>query len=532
MNNNSNNNFFELIAKGVPITTPIAILSNDLYELTNDKKRLISKVDEEFKKYLNYLNSNFKSNDVELFSSLCIASDSETLDKHLYFSVGGFISSLLYNLNVDNACNKGITNNQFAVDEFKKRYAAKIKKRIGRLSAVTSENSLRKEFPFLYNKYYELKTKIYDVLKPIIEMIDDKNTSLINKARMKAEVRRSLLKYGIDTDLEELLEEGRNFSVKSFCKSYAETFNDYFEHIDEITEYLSSHPLDINELGIEPEKLELYIASISMKICEHADKDIRQKYLYFVTTYFNSNKERKTSTTPQIRVGIQKNDYIKYKKSGKLITPKDLYLRYREFISQHPEIQVIDLSKFNFEGMNILEVERFLFEYLKELQANWEILPEGELDEEIVRAIRNSGRNLPEEEREKHKEYLMNLLVEKKELYGSTDPFFRIRGKDTFDGYVGFIYPNGKVILDKFYENAELGKLADGEAIYVMNVEDFYRLSQYSKSTLIKDSRVLRFYHAGAWQDRVLEEIKSGCQRSSTVDEVKRLIKMNKLEEE
>ena len=35
----------------------------------------------------------------------------------------------------------------------------------------------------------------------------------------------------------------------------------------------------------------------------------------------------------------------------------------------------------------------------------------------------------------------------KKEFYDSTDPFFIIKGKNTFNGYVGYIYPNGKVIL-------------------------------------------------------------------------------------
>ena len=123
----------------------------------------------------------------------------------------------------------------------------------------------------------------------------------------------------------------------------------------------------------------------------------------------------------------------------------------------------------------------------------------------------------------------MDLYVEKKELYGSTDPFFRIRGKDTFEGYVGFIYPNGKVILDKFFNSN--GRLADGEAIYVMDIDDFYRLSQFSKSVLMKDSKVQRVIHQGAWQDKVRRIIEKDGDSINTADTVRELIKKKKAEE-
>ena len=65
-----------------------------------------------------------------------------------------------------------------------------------------------------------------------------------------------------------------------------------------------------------------------------------------------------------------------------------------------------------------------------------------------------------------------------------------------------------------------------------MNIEDFYRLSHFSKSKLIGDERVKRIVHNGAWQDRVLDVINSGENKTTTADEIKKLIKQKEVEKE
>ena len=114
-----------------------------------------------------------------------------------------------------------------------------------------------------------------------------------------------------------------------------------------------------------------------------------------------------------------------------------------------------------------------------------------------------------EEEKRRKQECLLDLFMEKKEFYEQTDSFFRIKWENTFYGYTGYIYPNGKVILDKFFENTETVKVADGQAIYVMNFEDFARLSALPKSELIENPACRRIVHAGDWQRRVQNEINS-----------------------
>ena len=53
--------------------------------------------------------------------------------------------------------------------------------------------------------------------------------------------------------------------------------------------------------------------------------------------------------------------------------------------------------------------------------------------------------------------------------------------KNTFAGYVGHIYINGKVALDKFFESQETGRVAAGQAVYSMDINEFYQLLNHPK---------------------------------------------------
>ena len=69
-----------------------------------------------------------------------------------------------------------------------------------------------------------------------------------------------------------------------------------------------------------------------------------------------------------------------------------------------------------------------------------------------------------------------------------------------------------------------------------MNIEDFYRLSQYPRSIIIEmlknDPSIGRFPHVKGWTKDVLKIIEEDNNKSKTVEEVKELIKRKKVEEE
>ena len=62
-----------------------------------------------------------------------------------------------------------------------------------------------------------------------------------------------------------------------------------------------------------------------------------------------------------------------------------------------------------------------------------------------------------------------------------------------------------------------------------MNMDEFYQLSQYSKTQLIRDRLCKRFIHKGNWQERVLIELQKDNSNVDTVEVIKKLVKTNQV---
>lgn len=296
-------------------------------------------------------------------------------------------------------------------------------------------------------------------------------------------------------------------------------------------DYIYSHPVDFSKLtDVDKDKVELYLAGQFLDMAEEVSDDYKQDYLYYISSYFAEHKDLLDSDLSVIvgRVDMFKNKELLLKLGdGYVLTPRALYDRYCQLLVDNPNLRAIDFSHLNFSGMNADEVKNFMTEYLKDLSASWEFLPPDDkrYEEEVIKKIKNSGESMSEEERQKHQERLLEVFMEKKELYDSSDPFFRVKGKGTFDGYIGFVYSNGRVVLDKFYDDADSGKLADEHAVYAMGIQEFYELSRLSKSEIIRNKLCNRYIYKGNWMNRVMKkEIMAETGVNPSV-EVKTLIK-------
>ena len=79
---------------------------------------------------------------------------------------------------------------------------------------------------------------------------------------------------------------------------------------------------------------------------------------------------------------------------------------------------------------------------------------------------------------------------------------YRLSGINKFEGYIGYIYSNGVVLFEKFYENEKTGRIAKNSATYVMNIYNFLELSKLSRSEIIKSLKdgsitdVYRIFHS------------------------------------
>ena len=296
--------------------------------------------------------------------------------------------------------------------------------------------------------------------------------------------------------------------VSASAKDFLTAIENLTNHVPEIIIYMNSHPIDFEGLSqTNKEKLDLYLASQFLYAAQSYGNMDPQRFLIYVANYFKEHPEKKQDTKLQITVGSINNERMGIFKQGKVLTPKDIYEQYKTFLVSHPEIQLLTFTEEELEGLTLEEAEELVKNKIETIQANWKFLPAGGLEQMILTAAQEPKGDVTEEEKKRHQERLLDLFIEKKELYESSNPIAMIQGEDTFDGYIGFIYPNGKVILDKFFENVENGRVADGQAIYIMDFSDFVRLSVLPKRELIINPACRRIIHAGDWQSRVQEEI-------------------------
>ncbi len=525
----------EKINKGVPVETPIILPANDLISACSNGDKVKSVIEFYFEQYMNYLKGIVPTEDIDFFYTLGVTTDKDTLEKKICFAPSGFLSSLFYNLNVGDICHSvntrgniyyGMMNLEDCLDD--------VENRLELLGKIATNNQLKKEFPLLYKKYQSQNKLLVDITNMYRTFYKMKavqpKMSLQKTLELLSQMTSCLKTLGLK-DEDALKACNGELPIDNFCGRYFNTFQGLVDNASNICNHLLSSPIDFGKLSNEDnERVSLYIANQFLLLCCNGKNiEEKQRFLYHLTSYFNENSKRKSDDETSIVVGKINNVNLGVKKSGKRVTPKMLYDEYKRIVVENPELHVLDFDAMDFSGMNLCEVEAFMIEYLKDLKANWDIIPASQMNQDFMPTDSNIRNYKSEEEKKEKQEKLVKLYMDKKEFYDSTDPFFRIIGKNTFEGYVGHIYTNGVVVLDKFFENEETKRVAEGQAIYVMDISDFYRLSSLPKQELIHNPLCRRVYHKGDWQSRVREIIKEGSS-VKTANELKRLIKSGKVE--
>lgn len=505
--------FGSCINRGVPIDAPIFVVPEDLYGIAYDSNSIESYINSAHRKYSSFIKKiGGVDVDFPLYKHLELAIDPNTLEKKLIFSPICFLKSVYSMLDIDHyySDRDSMENKPFDFD------FDKIKEYIVKLGYVSSPNELKREFPLIYERYMDGK-KREETFKKLRKCDKKELEKHLNKLRATNPSEFVSFSNAIS-----IANSERRFSFDTFLDDYVSFFVNVYKNFSNIFDYLENSPVDFKDVrGIRKSRLELYLSYQFVSAAKVAREGIIQDYLYYVSNYFSEHKNKDDDTTS-----------ITIKGSDKKITPRSVYRDYRDLLIANPNIRAIDFSHFDFSGFTANEVKEFMDTYLKDLGVNWEIL--GEHDESIYGSPKiddGDSRCISEEERLLHQERLMNLFMEKREFYDSSDPYFRIKGKNTFDGYIGFIYPNGRVVLDRFYENSSSGRLADGQAVYAMGIDEFYELSRLSKSELIRNKLCNRYIHQGSWQNRILENELKAEGSIDVAHEVKQLIKTNDIVE-
>lgn len=263
---------------------------------------------------------------------------------------------------------------------------------------------------------------------------------------------------------------------------------------------------DIDKLYLVCAKCILNYASETHKIIPGALFPGINEVLNYVT---KANDEYIGEYNPEIKLYDKENN--KYYTYDFKTLKKDL----NEYFSYFPKNNIKSVSFDEMKEHN-LSKPKDIVEYLKNkenldvLKASWEFIKKGESNEYIKRKRSIDGKRTYVDS-----ESLEAKVNSRLEFFESTNYTAKIIGIDKFDGYVGYIYNDGTVIFEKFFEDMEKKKPAkDGNATYIMNIYNFTEFSKLSKPEIINyiknnnDGTILRKYHTKNWENNINEMVK------------------------
>lgn len=303
-----------------------------------------------------------------------------------------------------------------------------------------------------------------------------------------------------------------DFSV--YIKSLHKTTVDFLQGMLKLGDFFDKD-IDYKALygAYDPDTFYLLFAKIiyEFNLTRERDDNILDNtfsYLYYYNEALDEVSKDNKKYNPKILFTLPNGKKIRYSR-------RDFQIEFKKMFERHPEVKSVTLvdlqdeNKEKYKDINLMEKLSEL--YKDDVEVNWEFLPEGEVIRKGFHNSFNSKKNLKKDKHELINEVNMRIdILERSGYIGRP-----IKGLNTFAGYYAFVYPNGKVILEKFWENEENMIPAFGAATYVMNIDNFIELSKMSRINLIEyikmfhEAGVKRVFHTSInnWQRNLYKEI-------------------------
>lgn len=297
----------------------------------------------------------------------------------------------------------------------------------------------------------------------------------------------------------------------------------------------------------------LVAAKSALDTCELVEQNLQavDNAIICVRLYLESiqklRQEKSTYDCSMICIDEQTN----YKKTIKI---DDIMTAYNHLLARHPEHSFVitsgeevwnllrergfsesELASFDLQKKeNQTLIANFLNELKEnqELAASWEFIPRGK---HIEKGTEGSmpGTSTPLLEDEK-----IRRMIIGKEYLENSNHLYRIQGINKFAGYIGYIYPSGTVIFEKYYENIKTKRVVQSSATYAMDLYNFIELSKLSKPEIIKmihsdvHAGVHRIYHREdmeRWKSEVEREITGTDYTEQVIDYMDELVGQKEL---
>lgn len=482
---------FTSINKGIPnyvmleisVTTLINECASNKDQLANELKLLRELYRDNIIKIAGYTKAN-----EFFFDSLRILTSVQNAESKLHISPIPFITKLKSILGVSNP----------SVDFNDKNLLSELLSRVEFLKNISTPEDLKKHFPSIYADY-ELSKKAHSQIKQY-----EMNNPLPRTNLVQDKINRQYsLYHSFALDI--------NFD--SFIQKQSKMYRNLVVRRQLIERNTNRNPISLTMFeGLDKEKFELYLADkyLTTAILSE-DENTKQECIYYVATYIRETKVSQTTI---------KND------EGKQISFKQLVRRYKRFLQNNTLIRPLDEPRENFKDYHISHVQNHVKKYYF-TNVNWQIVPPGkeeDLDKAVIASLNRKYNYLSPKEREEKILERYAVYERKYKFYENSGYAYKIYGRDTFAGYIAYIYPNGEILMDKFFDDQANCIPTVGEAIYNIQVPYFERLSKLPKTTLIKEVGCTRIIHSGNWEEKG-QAIIDRPSSAETEAQVKQLIK-------
>ena len=408
---------------------------------------------------------------------------------------------------------------KYSKDAFFSSLIAFLNQQIDRVGKTKEEND-----SFL-DKLYKLVDAPYE----------ERNLEFSNLLKEKASKLKKLKLNQIESDEFDVIMEdaevySKGLSVTEYIDNVLQATIAMQQGMIKLDDFFD-RKVDYNELAsiFEADKFFLLFAKIIYEynlLCEkhlgHLDNNIHYLYMYNqIASNFSIENGNYNPKIMYIHPSGKKEKVSRYNIRENCFT----------LLERHPEARPIILPEIPIDSDKYKSID--LMEKIAKAtetgNASWEFLPKGEKIKRADTSISTLGS------KESHKKDKTNLIDEVNKrieiLENSGYVVSPIVGLDTFSGYFAFVYPNGKVILEKFWENAETFNPADGCATYVMSIDNFVELSKMPKLALIEyikafpEIGVKRIFHTSLdnWQRNLSNEINGTYRFEDAIDFINNL---------
>lgn len=319
----------------------------------------------------------------------------------------------------------------------------KLYERINVLKNVSSEAELRIEFPFLYKDLQDGRRFIRGIKAQ--REFDEENQFAVELAE------KEHYYYSC----------GMRQSLENFIKIQAEVYSRFISKRKELKakqEKTSYNGYIVKNFDMN--KVYMYTVHEYLKICENSNnKELIKFYIGLIEKYLKSDKNKDVSITTDENIRVDISSIL---------------------------IRLENLKKRISDNSNLVE---------------WILIPEGK----DYRRVKKNEKPCEDKTFIFNYEEIQRIrqLGEKKKTFYEGTPYIaKAVGLRKYRGYIAYIYANGKVILDREY-NDDNPKSAVDNAAYIIEAKDFEELSREEKPALIRNPKVSRKYHTDTFEERI-----------------------------